>query len=457
MNKFKPLCLIILLLPLLSCQALSSLIDDIDTGENPAEIDDEDEPEHQIAEFTPPDLQQEEALSPSQPIQTKWDLWASGETLLRGANIWQALVVPELDGPDFKGSGPVGPPYDQNDFDRLAAFGANYVTLSGPGLFTETPPFEPDLAVVAYIDELLQRISDAGLFVTIAFRTGPGRSEFSLCCGGDSYFDGHFNDSLWEDPLAQDAWVEMWRYTAERYADNPNVVGYKLMVEPNAEAIFFDLYEPDEFYPEYAGTLYDWNQLYPRIVQGIREVDSQTPILVGGMGFSAIQWLPYLEPVDDPFIVYVAHQYAPFDEYTHQPPDGRNEYPGKFDLDYDGSPDEFNREWLDRLLSPLDQYAAANSAPVAVDEFGLNRWVPGAAVYMDDLIDLLEQRGINHSLWEWQTSWPEFRLEVHDMDFRFGPDPDGRSETENELLETITNSWSRNTIRPSNAPWAAED
>ena len=190
---------------------------------------------------------------------------------------------------------------------------------------------------------------------------------------------------------------------------------------------------------------------------GIREVDPQTPILVGGMGFSAIRWLPYLEPVDDPYIVYVAHQYEPFDEYTHQPPNGRNSYPGNFDLDYDGRDDEFNREWLAELLSPLDRYAATNSAPIAVDEFAVNRWVPGAALYMDDLMDLLEQRGFNHSLWEWQTSWPDFRLEVHDMDFRFGPDPDSRSEMENDLLDTIIKYWQRNTVRPSNVGWSAEE
>jgi hypothetical protein len=307
------------------------------------------------------------------------------------------------------------------------------------------------------MDTLLEKIANADLFATLAFRTGPGRSEFTLCCGGDSYFDGYFNDSVWEDPVAQDAWVEMWRYTAERYKENPIVIGYKLMVEPNAEAVFFDVYEPDDFYPDYAETLYDWNQLYPRLVKGIREVDSQTPILVGGMGFSAIQWLPFLEPVDDPYMVYVAHQYVPFDEYTHQLPNGRVNYPGNIDLDYDGTLDEFNREWLEELLSPLDQYSASNSAPIAVDEFGVNRWVPGAAAYMDDLMDLFEQRGINHSLWEWQTSWPEFRLEVHDMDFRFGIDPDSRSETESDLLEVITKYWGRNKVRPSNTSWAAQE
>nr|NIO72434.1 hypothetical protein [Anaerolineae bacterium] len=209
----------------------------------------------------------ESEASPEPVAFDKWALWVGGPHL-RGANIWQAIVIPELDGPEFKGPGPVGPPYTQEDFDRLAAMGANYVSISGPGLFTETPPYTADPGVQAHLDNLLAMIAEADLFATIGFRTGPGRSEFSLCCGGDPYFEGYFNDSVWEDQAAQDAWVEMWRYTAERYRDNPIVAGYKLMVEPNAPGVLFDIYDPDEFYADYANTLYDWNQLYPRIVAG---------------------------------------------------------------------------------------------------------------------------------------------------------------------------------------------
>jgi hypothetical protein len=387
---------------------------------------------------------------------TKWDLWSSGETLLRGANIWQALVIPELDGLEFKGNGQVGPPFIQADFDHLAALGANYVTISGPGLFTEKPPFEVDEVVVKHIDTLVEMIGKADMFVTIGFRTGPGRSEYGLCCDGEFWARGYFNDTMWEDQVAQDAWVAMWRYTAEHYRDNPYVVGYKLMVEPNAAGILFDIWEPEEFYRRYSGTLYDWNQLYPRIVEAIREVDPDTPILVNAEGFSAIEWLPYLIPVDQPGIVYIAHQYQPYEQYTNQEPGLGNGYPGYYDVDYDGVRDNFDRTWLEELLSTLGAYSAEHGVPVGVDEFGVVRYAPNAAGYMDDLMELFEQRGINYSLWEWSTSWEAFVEEVNDFNFRYGTDIDSRRGTPSDLQDVIVRYWGLNLLRPSNVTWAED-
>jgi hypothetical protein len=37
--------------------------------------------------------------------------------------------------------------------------------------------------------------------------------------------------------------------------------------------------------------------------------------------------------------------------------------------------------------------------PVSVNEFGVMRWVPNAADFMRDEMELFEQRGMNHALW----------------------------------------------------------
>ncbi|UCH27556.1 MAG: cellulase family glycosylhydrolase [Trueperaceae bacterium] len=372
---------------------------------------------------------------------------------LRGANIWQRLVVfeingVEIDGDEFLGSSRVGPPYTQEDFNRLADLGANYVNISTAGLYTEKPPYQLDEAVQDHLDKLLAMIAQADMFAVIAFRTGPGRSDFTFY-SEDVEDPDLLNDRVWLEQEAQDAWVAMWRYTAQRYRKNDIVVGYDLMVEPNAEEVFFGTYDPDEFFPEQAGTLYDWNQLHPRISTSIREVDPDTPILIGSSGYSGVEWLPYLQPTGDSRTVYTIHQYEPFD-YTHQFLPLEISYPGELDLDYDGIPDPFDREALEDILANVDAFQEEYGVPLTANEFGPMRWQPGAAEFMHDQMDVLEIRGMNHAFWVFNPSWPMFNEEVDDFDFLHGPDPDNHSNVDtSELIEVIKSYWARNTLRPS--------
>jgi hypothetical protein len=309
-----------------------------------------------------------------------------------------------------------------------------------------------DEGVQANLDAMIEMAAEADLFAVITFRTGPGRSDFTFYRdGAGDWFDSDLLiESVWTDKKAQDGWAEMWRHTAERYRDHPAVVGYDLMCEPNSNDVALGFYEPEEFYPQYAGSTYDWNQFYPRIVAGIREVDRDTPILVSGMGWGGVRWLPYIEPIDDPRIVYTAHQYEPQSEYTHQDPPAANTYPGEFDLDWDGAADAFDRAWLEDFLSTLDDFRQDHGAPVAVNEFGVMRWVPNAADFMRDEIEAFEELGINHALWVWDPHWAPWTENVNGMNFRYGPDPENVTPVDNELQSVILEFWARGALRPSN-------
>lgn len=405
------------------------------------------------SQIIPPSTQISNTATPNNHPSTldKWELW-DGSTQLRGANVWQRIVIPDLDGPEFLGSDYVGPPYTQEDFNRLAALGANYVNISGPGLFTEDPPYQLDLQVQANLDQLLNMIQEADLFAVITFRTGPGRSDFTFYRdGAGDWFDPVLlREWVWTDQTAQDAWVEMWRYTASRYQGHPVVVGYDLMCEPNAAGIR-GIWEPEDFYNDYAGTTLDWNQLHTKITLAIREVDLETPILIGGMGWSSVRWLHYLEPTGDSRTVYVVHQYEPQQEYTHQENHSlQNSYPGEFDLDWDGIPDSFNLKWLDNYLNTIDEFQDEWGVPIAVNEYGIVRWVPGGAKFLDDQLALFEKRGLNHALWMWDPYWEPWTSDVNDMNYRFGPNPGDHIEhMPNVLMDIIQNYWNLNTIRPS--------
>jgi aryl-phospho-beta-D-glucosidase BglC (GH1 family) len=230
------------------------------------------------------------------PVYDKFSLWTEG-TQLRGVNIYQRIVYPDVwDEPEVWGSGPLGPVFTQEDFDTLAAAGANYVVMSHPGLYDDKSPYNLNSSVQENLDKFISMAEKADLFVVIAFRTGPGRSEFSFLevTKRDRFGKSHLNNEVWKDKSAQEKWVEMWRYAADRYRKNPAVIGYELMVEPNSNGIWLETETPGDFYPEYEGTTYDWNQLYKRISAGIREVDSVTPVLIGSMNWCGVSWLPYL-------------------------------------------------------------------------------------------------------------------------------------------------------------------
>lgn len=389
-------------------------------------------------------------LLTTQPAETpqafdKWSLW-SGGTQLRGANIYQRRIFIELDGGEYMGPGPFGPPYSQDDFDSLAALGANYVNLSIAGLYTTELPYRIDQEAAANLDRLLEMAAQAHLYAVITFRTGPGRSEFSII-GGDWVDKSYIIETVWTDPAAQAAWAEMWRFTAERYRDNPVVVGYDLMCEPNSNSPL-DIWDAAEFYERYGGSGYDWNTWYPPILDAIRSVDRETPVLVSALSYGDIAWLPYLQLAEDEHVVYTFHQYSPH-EYTHQEEDRGYTYPGKFDTDYDGSEEVFDLPWLEDWLSIASGWMADNHRPLAVNEYGAIRWVSDAAQYLRDEMNLFEQYGWNYAIWSWYPDFPPLAEGDHAFNFRLGTDSSNLTElVSNDILETLRPFWARNTSRP---------
>lgn len=215
----------------------------------------------------------------------------------------------------------------------------------------------------------------------------------------------------------------MWKAAAQRYKDNTAVIGYDLMVEPNANVVLYNEYDPVAFYAAHGGSLSDWNQLHPRISAGIRTIDTATPILTSGMSYGSINWLSYVTVTADGKTVYTVHDYEPF-VYTHQdPPNLTLTYPGTFDADGDGIPDTVNVDWIRSHFSRIDTFKAAHPGkPVAVNEFGVKRWEPGAAAYFADVATVLEEKKANRALWIWSDSWPNDQY-ADDFNFRHGSDP----------------------------------
>ena len=105
--------------------------------------------------------------------------------------------------------------------------------------------------------------------------------------------------------------------------------------------------------------------------------------------------------------------------------------------------------WLEEKFSFADDFSAEHGVPLAVNESGVVRWVPGADIFMRDTWDLFEARGINYAVWMWYPDWEPMAEEDDTFNFHFGPDPHNFSNVPNALQNVYESFWARNTIRPS--------
>src|SRR5438270_2246141 len=116
--------------------------------------------------------------------------------------------------------------------------------------------------------ELLDRVVDwcrrEGLYVILDMHAAPGGQT------GDNLDDRFGYPFLFESRESQELTVNLWRKIAARYRYQPAVIGYDLLNEPIAP--YFDT----------ASLNPKLEPLYRKIVSGIREVDRNHIIFLGG-------------------------------------------------------------------------------------------------------------------------------------------------------------------------------
>lgn len=277
------------------------------------------------------------------------------------------------------------------DLQALADLGANLVVASYPGPFRFNPPYELDPDYLAYLDNVVDWTEEAGLYLVIAPRTGPGRSEQSFAASFDDVPDYAPWEPFWFDAAARDKWKEMWQFIANRYADRPHVIGYDLMVEPHPEELGIELDE--------------WYGFAEELIRAIRQVDTETPIIVPVTQWSSAYGFETAVRLPDERLVYDVHQYEPF-QFTHQfdPQSLTVNYPGEIEGEY------WDRGRLLELLQPVRDFQTAYGAPILLGEFGLVRWVPNGEGWLEDMLSIAEEYGWSYAAWVWRGD-DEFNLE----------------------------------------------
>ena len=139
------------------------------------------------------------------------------------------------------------------------------------------------------LDNVIDWCQKEGLYVILDMHGAPGGQT------GDNIDDSWGYPFLFESAESQDLLVNIWRKIASRYRNEPTVIGFDLLNEPIAH-YFIDANLNPKLEP-----------LYRRTVAGIREVNRNQLIFLGGA-----QWNTNFKIFGPPFdagLVYTFHKY----------------------------------------------------------------------------------------------------------------------------------------------------
>jgi endoglucanase len=178
---------------------------------------------------------------------------------------------------------------DDIKFIKAAGFNSVRVPFSYRLLVSDTVPRKLEGEGYRLLDEVVAWCKQENLYVILDMHAAPGGQT------GDNIDDSWGYPFLFESAESQDLTVNIWRKLAARYRNEPAVLGFDLLNEPIAH--YFD-----------SATINPkLEPLYRKIVAGIREVDRNHVIFLGGA-----QWDTNFKVFGPPFdtkLVYTFHKY----------------------------------------------------------------------------------------------------------------------------------------------------
>lgn len=142
------------------------------------------------------------------------------------------------------------------------------------------------------IDDAVRWCREAGLYLILDMHDCPGGQT------GDNIDDSYGYPWIYESERSQQQFCNIWQQIAERYKDEPVILGYELMNEPIAH--FFSNSEEMKTRLE---------PLYKRAVAAIRQADPNHIILLGGGNWNT-QFYMFSDWTFDSNIMYTCHRYG---------------------------------------------------------------------------------------------------------------------------------------------------
>lgn len=210
-----------------------------------------------------------------------------------------------------------------DDFDAMTAMGFNSVRLVVTWEFAEPSRGSYDAAYFALIDDAIDKARARGMSVVFDFgqfgwsrslggnagapdwtvsdtcRSMPGPQPGAPPQASASVGCAYYN--FWTNSNGiQDAYIDLWRFVAARYAAEPGISMYDLQNEPVSGPIPPGVFEYEYLYP-----------FYRRLAEAIREVDGVHPIAFQPQIYRSIGVpMPFVEPIGIDNAIYMPHSYT---------------------------------------------------------------------------------------------------------------------------------------------------
>lgn len=268
---------------------------------------------------------------------------------------------------------------------------------------------------VKYLRHVLDDADKAGMKIVLTMLSLPGsrwlqHNRVNGKCA--QQYD------LWRDFKYHQQAASFWRDLAKALRNHPAIVGYNLINEPCPERAnqrpFRDWYTMDyrKWYRTVQGTPADLNLFYKTVIEAIREVDPETPIVLDSGFYANPYAFQILDPryLGDGNIVYSFHQYEPSSFLSGRQKE-KYKYPGPVPTgeldaagDEDAQPPYAPIEYWDRkklssyfrvITDWMTQYRVPNNR-IYAGEFGGDRQAEGVEDYFRDLISFFNANG-----WHW--------------------------------------------------------
>ena len=285
----------------------------------------------------------------------------------------------------------------EEDIKQIASWGMDHVRLPIDYMVLEDDdkPFEYKEEGFSYIDQCISWCEKYKLNIILDLHRAPGYAFHSLN-----------ENKLFDDQFLQERYIRLWQAFAKRYINYGNNVVFELLneiVEPNSDR---------------------WNKLSRQAIEGIRQIDKERLIIIGGNNYNSVDTLYELDKMEDNNLIYTFHFYQPH-IFTHQKASWEEllkdlefevTYPSDQKLyeAYLAKSEEFKRrysyakktdkDYLRSLLQPALNFAKERNVTLYCGEYGVIDHAPMESnlKWHEDLSDLLIEYGIGRAVWTYK-------------------------------------------------------